>query len=1372
MSTVLYRRPARRPPPAMPRGEVLFEQPPELPEAKAGGQLQRIFGILPMLGGVGAMAFMFGMGGMGNMTGGMQTMRMLSGGMMAIAMFGTMITNMAGGGKGGERNREINNSRRDYLRYLAQLRSKVRQNANRQREGLEFRFPDPDSLWALPLCRRLWERRPSDKDFSHVRLARGTQQFVMKLVPPETKPVEDLDPVSAGALRRFVETYRRVPDIPVSMALRGFAQVRFDGEPEVSRSLARAMVAHLACFHAPHELMMAFCIGPENRAQWDWVKWLPHVLHPTMTDGAGHVRLVASSLSELEHALADEVKQRPGFNGAGNPLTDQPHVVIVIDGGHAAHDSRLLQSPVQGVTILDLSGNAVRRRGEGVLQLDVDVDELAYLTPTPDGMDVNRTVLGVPDQLEVVQAESLARQLAPMRSAPAAGVQTEDPTQEAGTVEATQEYELELMSLLGIDDATSLDLETVWKPRPNRDRLRIPFGLTPDSQPIELDIKESAQGGMGPHGLVIGATGSGKSEVLRTLVVGMVAVHSPDALNFVLVDFKGGATFLGLGDLPHVSAVITNLEGELTLVDRMRDAINGEMNRRQEVLRIAGNYGSLRDYEEARAKGATDPEGRPLDPLPSLWIVCDEFSELLSAKPEFINDFVAVGRLGRSLGVHLLLASQRLEEGKLKGLDTHLSYRIGLRTFSAGESRIVLGVPDAFELPREPGHGYLKVGTDALQRFKACYVGAPYFRKSAGGGAAKPPPKPGERRWVPQITAYTTDFVQPNIVEVPAEPEPEVASETTPVAKSAGNGEGKVLTDLVVEQLIGKGRPAHQVWLPPLDEPPTLDGLLPPLQVSEEFGLHAAWEGRGSLQAPVALVDRPYYQRRDPLWLDLSSGSGNVAIGGGPQAGKSTMVRSLITAYALTHTPEEVGFYCLDFGGGTLPAMLELPHVGSVSTRLDEDGIRRTVGEMRQLIFDRERTFTEQGIDSIGTYRRLRRERRVEPDRFPSDVFLVVDGWGSVRTDHEAIEEPINEIAARGLGFGVHLVLTVIKWSELRLKIKDLIQTRLELKLGDPNDSTIDRKVAVNVPANRPGRGLTADKLHFLGGLPRIDGRQDDSDMADGVKAMIEQVKAAWRGQPAAPVRRLPERLDPATMPDPATTAKVGIPLGIDEDELKPFFLYANEEPHLFIMGENECGKSNLLEVIVRGIKSQYTPKQAKLLIIDYRRSLLDLAEGDHVLGYAASSEAATDLCKRTAAAIRKRKPGTDVTPDQLRNRSWWSGSDVFVIVDDHDLTGSRQANPLSQFSDLMGQAQDIGLHVVIARSVNGAARAMMDPLISAIRDGGSPALIMSGNRSEGRVWGDYRPQQLPPGRAMLLSRKVGNKFVQTTCYREPSEEQ
>ena len=194
----------------------------------------------------------------------------------------------------------------------------------------------------------------------------------------------------------------------------------------------------------------------------------------------------------------------------------------------------------------------------------------------------------------------------------------------------------------------------------------------------------------------IGATGSGKSELLRTLVIGLAATHSSEVLNFVLVDFKGGATFLDMDRLPHTSAVITNLADELPLVDRMQDALNGELIRRQELLRESG-HASLFDYEKARAAGAPT-----CSPLPTLLVVVDEFSELLAGKPEFVDLFVTIGRLGRSLGVHLLLASQRLDEGRIHRVEGHLSYRIALRTFSSMESRAVIGVAERLRAAVDP----------------------------------------------------------------------------------------------------------------------------------------------------------------------------------------------------------------------------------------------------------------------------------------------------------------------------------------------------------------------------------------------------------------------------------------------------------------------------------------------------------------------------------------------------------------------------------------------------------------------------------------------------------------------------------------------
>ncbi|NLE99141.1 MAG: type VII secretion protein EccCb, partial [Propionibacterium sp.] len=649
---------------------------------------------------------------------------------------------------------------------------------------------------------------------------------------------------------------------------------------------------------------------------------------------------------------------------------------------------------------------------------------------------------------------------------------------EGGPEEVVFEPPKDYPAMLGVGDPLTLDPRQAWRPRPMRNHLRIPFGTADDGSAVELDIKESAQGGMGPHGICIGATGSGKSEFLRTLVLGLAMTHSTEQLNFILVDFKGGATFLGLDELPHVSAVITNLEGELSLVDRMQDAIGGELDRRMEVLRSAGNFKNREDYENARQAGADIP------PMPSLFIVVDEFSELLTARPDFIDLFVQIGRVGRSISVHQLLASQRLEENKLRGLDTFLSYRIALRTFSPAESRTVLGVPDAYELPTPPGNGYLKYDTTGMTRFKAAYVSGPWHGSETAEPSQQQPMDEGlpveSRAWVPPVREFTVDYVHPVL---PPEPEPEVAPPpgddvvvqparaAAPVVEEDDDDDEETMLSIAVSRLKGHGWPAHKVWLPPLDEPPTMDLVLGGLEESER-GLQAAnpaWLGK--LRAPVGLIDRPRHQRRDPWWIDFSGSGGNLGVAGGPQAGKSMALRAGIAALALTHTPQEVGFYCLDFGGGGLTSMRDLAHIGSVTGRLDVDRVRRTVAELTSLRSARELQFAELGIDSMTTYRRGRADGSIPADRFPTDVFLVIDGWATLKSEFELLEPQIQALAAGGLGFGIHLWVSAAKWSEIRAATKDMLQSRIELKLGDAFDSEIDRKVQAIVPTGRPGRG-------------------------------------------------------------------------------------------------------------------------------------------------------------------------------------------------------------------------------------------------------------------------------------------------------------
>jgi S-DNA-T family DNA segregation ATPase FtsK/SpoIIIE len=794
-----------------------------------------------------------------------------------------------------------------------------------------------------------------------------------------------------------------------------------------------------------------------------------------------------------------------------------------------------------------------------------------------------------------------------------------------------------------------------------------------------------------------------------------------------------------LDELPHTSAVITNLADELPMVDRMKDALTGEMVRRQELLRSAGNFVNRQEYEKARRGGAA------LAPLPSLLIICDEFSELLAAKPDFIDLFIQVGRIGRSIGVHLLLASQRLEEGKLRGLDTYLSYRVGLRTFSAVESRIVLGVPDAYELPQAPGHGYLKIDTSTMRRFRAAYVSGPY--RPAGQGQ--------------QPRAAAAAQVVPFGVEPVAVREAPVAA-PAPVEEPESVGKQVSMLDVVADRLRGHGMPAHQVWLPPLSDPPALDQLLPPLGVDEYRGLHpVGWAGRGKLTAPVGIEDRPYEQRRDPLMVSLDGAGGNVVIVGGPQSGKSTLLRSMLCSLALTHTSWEVQFFCLDFGGGALRTLEGLPHLSGVAGRRDAEAVRRTVAEVTTLLDERETRFANLGIDSIATYRRRRASREIDDDPF-GDVFLVIDGWATVRQEYEELEQTITNVAARGLGYGVHVVFTAARWAEIRIGMRDSIGTKLELRLGDPAESDVDRKSAINVPERSPGRGLTRDKLHFLAAVSRVDGQTTAEGLAEATAALVGRVSAAWPYQTAPKVRLLPRSLPLSDLLKAADRDEPGIPIGLNEQKLAPVYLDLAGEPHLIVFGDAGCGKTSFLRLVARSVEERYTPDQARIVVADYRRGLLGAVGKDHLLEYAPSAKAFAETLASIKGAMQNRLPGPDVTPTQLRERSWWHGPELFLLVDDYDLVATAGNNPLSALLELLPQARDIGLHLFVARRVGGAARAMYEPVLQRLRELDSPGLLMSGNREEGQLLGNLKPSPQPPGRGHLVRRRDGIQLIQT----------
>ncbi|MFG6402272.1 type VII secretion protein EccCa [Microbacterium sp. P04] len=1320
-------------PPSVPSGRIVLQPPPELVPSEGGSGI--LTSLLPMLGSVGAivMVTISNAGPTG----------FLIGGMFLLSSLGFVAVN--GWRQRSQRNSQVLGNRREYLAYLGDLRETVRVAARKQRRHGGWVIPAPSALPFIAEERsRVWEREPNDETFLLTRVGTADQPLSLTLEAPELPPLAQLDPVAASAAHRFMLTHEVQPALPLGIRLTDYARVEIVGpDEEAARSLARAVIAGIATLHDPEDVVIAILAGPRQLPSWEWVKWLPHAMSSREQDKLGPARMIASSLDDLEDMLPVQLRERPRF-AAGGGIT--PHVVIVVDGVDLPRGNPIVSAEgMLAVTVVDLPtrwaeledpavvrialpGEANRPEAASGLRarLAAPAASVPVLAELIDLADGSRSFTA--DAMTIAEAEATARRLMPLRSSPTVVSDT-----------TASQAQLELVELLSLPDVREIDFDRAWAGRLERDRLRVPIGQEPDGTPLVLDLKESAQQGMGPHGVMVGATGSGKSEVLRTLVLALALTHSPEQLNFVLVDFKGGATFAGMAEMPHVSAVITNLGSELALVDRFQDALQGEIVRRQELLRAAGNFANVSDYEKARKGGRSE-----LAPLPALMVVVDEFSELLTAKPEFVESFLNIGRVGRSLQVHLLLASQRLEEGRLRGLDTYLSYRIGLRTFSAAESRTIIGTPDAYTLPQEPGVGFLKSDTENLVQFRAAYV------------SGRP------KTVLSTPTAATDDFSrEPARIELftaAAQPESDV-EDSAEFNAAAGPvlqpKEERSTFRIAVERMQGHGPAAHQVWLPPLEEPASLDELMPDLVEDPRLGLVSpGWRAAGALTVPLAIVDVPLEQRRDRLTVSLGGAAGHVAIVGSPLSGKSTLARTLVSALALTGTPQELQFYVLDFGGGSFTGLQRHPHVAGVATRTEAEAVRRTVAEVESIIDARELFFRRNGVDSMDTYRQ-RRERGEVDDGY-GDVFLVVDGWATLRTEYEALEARVQTIAARGLSFGVHVVITANRWLEIRASLKDLIQTRLELRLGDPTDSEIDRKQAANVPMSQPGRGLSSAKLQMLGAIPRIDGANDAATLGDGVQAMIARVSAAWQGPAGPKLRLLPERIELDDLRSLAEPGDRRLLLGIDEAQLAPFGIDPRSEPHLYLYGDAGMGKSSFLRGIVQEITRAYTPAEAKIFVVDYRRALLGEVPADYLGAYLSSHDLATGGLQELAAYFGGRVPGPDVTADQLRERSWWKGADGFIIVDDYDLVATSQGNPLAVLQPLLAQASDLGLHVILTRRTGGASRAAYDPIIQRFTDLGVTGILLGGNPEEGALIGRVKPVRSVAGRAQIVSRDHG----------------
>ncbi|MGV0743863.1 type VII secretion protein EccCa [Mycolicibacterium sp. XJ870] len=1278
--------------------------------------------------------------------------------MMMLLGVGGMALNGAGGG--GTSRAQVLADRKSSTRALSVTREKAFARGLSMHEGLQYFYPDPVMLPSLIGTERMWEVMPTSDEFTALRYGLGEVELAARIVVPEAPPGEFLEPVSWVTTVRFLRHQSTVRGMPVALTASRFPVIGFTGDRDVALGLVRAMLLHAVVTHGPDNLAIVALTDEPDGAQWSWLKWLPHNQHPFELDRLGSARMSYFDWSTLTKGVgADEESGREGvadFETNFDPNREitsdgYRHVLVVVD---SAVPDKLIDSaitPLGNVTwlLIDPPANALTADDGITLRCDTDGSVWRSEAERPTAEPIR---VAMADQVSVGDARTVARQLARFEVATLRNMSRATKQVERGR---------DWGSLMRLRDPGALDPMETWgviTRYTDRRRLRIPIGFTQSGDRLELDIKQAAEGGTGPHGQLLGATGSGKSEFLRNVVANGSITHSPDMLNWLLVDYKGGATFLDMGDLPHVSAVITNMEQEAHLVGRMREMLNGEIERRYVILREANerfarsDIKDIRDYEIQRERGADLP------PLPSLVVIIDEWAELLQTHPDFGDLFKRIGRVGRSVGIHLFFASQTLETaGRTSGLEANIGFKIGLKTLTAGDSRALLDGSDAaFRLPGQPGHGVLKVTGGDMATFYSGWTGAAYF----------PPAAPVEDRLQRNGESLNSDAFGPQPFTAAAQPLPStgIPVELTTPERSEDeiNAAPTVFTTVVERLKLGTAKRPYRMWLPPLITNP-LDAVDPGLK---EW-IAPVDSSLPKLTVPFGLFDDPAHHAQPQWLLDVT---GNALITGGSQMGKSTAVKTLVASLALSNTPQQVQMYIVDYAGGGLGPLALLPHVGTVATRAEPDAINRMLVQLKTLITDRERLFREHGIGTIAEYRKL----RTQPDSpYPAtdpygDVYLIIDGWDAAVAAGAVLHFRGGEVEALisgALNYGVHLVLTTARTVEMR-GIEPHIHTFVELH----SDSEMSRIKAALAKLRRhePGHAITTgSELQGLIALPRIDGVSDAASVGDGLAELVRTVARSFAAG-AERVRTLPISLvrnDLAAMVPPMgddPRRRLRLPLGIRESTLGVAYAEMYREPHLAIYGEPKSGKSELIGTIVEGISRQFaTHDDAVIVLVDPRSRHLGCIDEKNVVATVRRDEelepAINALIDRYDLTSRTVPAG--ITAAERKARSWWQGPEIFIVIDDYQIVAPRHSSPpVHELAPWMrNDALARGFHFVIARNSQGLMMSEhSDPILKQLAEDRAPAVLLSADKFDGAV-GETKFERFGiPGRARYVETAFG----------------
>jgi DNA segregation ATPase FtsK/SpoIIIE, S-DNA-T family len=1200
----------------------------------------------------------------------------------------------------------------EYELLMAEMRKEMINSHDMQRHN----YPDPSRVLKIDGTNtdsrsgsRLWERRSGDEDFSAMRIGIGSRASSLVYTVKQASGNDDEQPLSRDALK-LAEESRVVFDVPILLSM--FVQdaekeettldpaaeneqmivpeeqhsVGIVGRPEDVYPVIRAMMAHFVAFHTPTDANIHVVGTFRSENEWNWVKNLPHAPVPKGKDQRQFFPMCfelptgkdfdkeRDKVSQFWRVLRAELDQRNMRKGDKN-VGDvrMPFLLVIVDmmetpGANWLENSSL--KDIESEAAVSMIINKGPELGAALLCLVPDrrkvpsgcnaVIEISPHEGSSSQLDFRYAEVGVNTTRYVGRADAIHD----MRT-------LKDFAEKLCDWKVRRSYGEDIPSSVGLfelfrsDNIEGLHISENWErsKKPEfAEWMEGALGIMSGGQVRRLAYSADRDG---VHGMVAGSTGSGKSELLMTLILGLSIRYDPSIINFVLIDYKGGAAFVPFANLPHCVDIVTNLQG--AAVDRMFAAINAELNRRQEI----NTRENAKHIVHYRQKGYHLDPDRP--PYPHLFVIIDEFAEMMAGNAEYKAQLNSITRLGRALGVTLILAAQR-PTGVTDQMRANIKFRISLRVETREESNEMLRRPDAAYLPPGvPGRGYLQVGNENIELIQVAYSGAEYVGYDLGKDDEIDLKRYADRDviWVDRLQEPKEP---PKLFEV-------LVAEMDRLSKIYSVSQKKPWPS-PLPTYIGLADPIPEIeYLHPED----IEYLSTEIDHEEGdalrinaavhhwlMGMRSGWSRvdwrNRAMRSVMGLIDDPSNAQQRALTLNLRRG--HTALFGASGWGKTTFLRSLVLSLAATHSPEEFHIYVLDFGGRALEVLRNLPHVGAIILPDEEERVDRLLRRLDAELENRKQFLSQAQANSVYSY-------NAQSDSKPLPAILViVDNFAEFRENFDTRMPLLTSLVREGLANGMHFIVTGEQTGAVPNRLFSLFTERLTLKLADASEYS--SVVGRGVPGIEEiqGRGFLAmDRrpLEFQTCIPVALTEEERSlgrDETKALGALIERMRDAWDDGWSDPSLRpaeiqtlrtfitLESILDPSILPQDHPVATVGI----NDTDLQPTLIDLSQQPHFVISGQQLSGKTATVRSWILSLAYTYTPQEVAFVLIDSLGFLSSYLGGKHTLASLPHTlDVVTEKPDLDRVMAHLQYEYTVLSPNQMNSH------EIFIIIDNYD---------------------------------------------------------------------------------------------------------